>query len=209
MTINYKSNINFTNDSGFIPMTTFKEWQIEGRLIPDHFLPVPIIDRWNGKDLVVHQTSWDYYTFDINVNAVQMKMLSNILLSQDIVIEDLDNDLTITLDTTLPEYNTFEKGEFIGETSNYMVTVKCRTNPTFVNRQEPTEQTFNITVDGAPYYTDNDAVTTVLASELDDEQDNDGLNPSSSSDFKKAIKFVNKEENNARPKPKVGSLQIL
>lgn len=190
MIIKYKSNINFNNEEGFIPMTEFKSWQIDGRLIPIHIVPISIEDKWNGKDLTVHQTKWDHYTFDINVNAVQMKMLSNILLCKDIVIEDTENNLTITLDTSLSTYNTFDPGEFLGETSNYQVTVKCRANKTLVNRQEPTEQKFNIKIDGTFYYTDNEVMTLVLPSELDDEQDNDGLTPASSSDFKKALKFV-------------------
>lgn len=188
--IKYKSNINFNNEEGFIPMTEFKPWQIEGRLIPMHIAPISVEDKWNGKDLTIHQTNWDFYTFQINVNAVQMKMLGNILLCKDIVIEDTENNLTITLDTSLSTYNTFEMSEFLGETSNYQVTVKCRANKTLVNRQEPTEQTFNITIDGALYYTDNEVITLILPSELDNEQDNDGLNSSSSSDFKKALKFV-------------------
>lgn len=199
MIIRFKSNINFTNDDGVILVDKFQEWQIDGRLIPMHIAPISVEDKWNGKDLTIHQTNWDYYTFQINVNAVQMQMLGVILLCQDIIIEDTENDLTIILDTSLSTYNTFDPSEFLGETSNYEITVKCRSNKTLVNRQEPTEQTFNITIDGTPYYTDNDVMTVVLPSKLDDDEDNNGLTPVSSSDFKKALKFVfykNEEDRN-------------
>lgn len=188
--IKFKSNVDFTNSS-----ETFKatEWQYiykDGRIIKKNVLALDVIDNWNGIDISVQKTIWDGYTLDFDLNESQANLLTILATCNTIVIEDIDNNLTLDVDNSNSEYFTYELGDLLGQTTNYKVIINFRSNKKIINLQVATEQISYLKINTNYYYSDNDVIITIDTPKIETVEDNNGLKKSVSSDYKKLLSLV-------------------
>lgn len=188
--IKFKSNVNFTNSS-----ETFKatEWQYiykDGRIIKKNVLALDIIDNWNGRDISVQKTIWDGYTLDFNLNESQANLMTILSACNTIVIEDIDNNLTLDVDNSNSEYFTYEMGDLLGLTTNYKAIINFRANKKVINLQVATEQLSYLKINTNFYYSDNDVIFATDTPEIETVDDNKGLKKSVSSDYKRLLSLV-------------------
>lgn len=188
--IKFKSDVDFSNSEEFIPMTQYQVFKIDGRLVRDFLPSLDIFDVWDGKNIIVQQTFWKYWFFDVNMNESQMEMLSVIMACNDIIIQDTAYNIEATLDTSNSEYNLVEKSELLSQTSNYRVIARFRSSPKVVNRYKAVTNVNYIKVGANFYYTENTVIPNIPDSTLQFNESNKGLEEVSTSDFKSTLQFV-------------------
>ena len=152
--INFKSNTNFSNDKDVVLMENYQVLKKEGRIVKFHVPANPIIDTWNGENLVVQKTIWDGYFIEFTIDETQINMLSVIEACNDVFITDTENNQKIVVDVTNNEYFNFDIQNLIGQTSNFKVRLYFRANKKIINNQIPKTTLHYIKIGTEYFYTD-------------------------------------------------------
>jgi len=200
--IKFKSNIDFSSDTDVLRMTDYQYFRKEGRLVKKYIPPETIIDNINGEDVDVHKKIWEGYELQFIANESQLDVISTIETCKDVSFFDADNDINVIADMSSSQYFNVDVGDYIGETSNHVVTITFRTNTRSVNLKTATLDTYYVTANGNTYYTDIMPLDVTEDSEIDTVQKDDGIEESNFAIVKKITRFTyyltNEEKNDLK-----------
>ena len=156
--IYFKSNQVFSNDDEVIRISSYQVLKKPGRLVKQVVPSLSVLDDWTGASVGIQETIWDGWFGEIYINESQANMIPIIKACQDIIIEDTDNNIRETIDTSNSEFVLFEISDKVKQTSNYIVTINVRSNKKVINLKNSEftpnlETDYGVRIDTTYYYT--------------------------------------------------------
>lgn len=137
VSIKYKDSQDWTRVDGLIVdwsalAQVYKDERVEAAYLP----PEIVTDIWNGKIHDVQHIRWDAWQLEFIGKESELQALSRMQSCDTVLIYDIDNGLSHTVDMQTSEWFNFGEPERVGMTTSYKLVLIYRTNKTIINKFE-------------------------------------------------------------------------
>lgn len=150
--ISYKDGQNWTDINSNVrnwtnAYTLYKDERIQSA----YLVPEIVTDIWNGKIHDVQHLIWDVWHLEYWIKESELQEANKLQGCDTIVITDVDNDLTHTVDMQTADWFNFSEPTRIADTANWLIVFEYRTNKTVINKYLALSNVVTI-VAGTTYY---------------------------------------------------------
>ena len=131
----------------------YNEFLNQALLRYDHIPPVVVTDTWGGVNFDVQLLKWQGYFAEFLINNTDIHELEKVLSCSDVIVTDMVNDISHTVDASKSEYMQLEFNP-VADVLKQAVKFAYRTHKTIINKKQPILDTYRLTSGVNIYPTD-------------------------------------------------------